>query len=263
VCATLRLRLTYRPVGLHNDRGAARLSTYLICLLILILAAFAQTVSGFGFALAAVPLLSLIIEPTTAIVTATLGSTLLCATTAWTDRAHINRPALRTLTLSALAGMPGGLLLLHFLPSFWLRLLIAVVTLTSTILVWRGVKMSYTPAKVSLAGALSGVLLTSTGTNGPPLVASLQALGLTPRAFRATMAALFVTCGVVGLAGFTATGAITGQAVLLAGLGLVSAGLGGWAGHHVFMRINPARFRHVVLIALTTASLASLTNALT
>jgi uncharacterized membrane protein YfcA len=238
------------------------LSTYLVCLLILTLASFAQTVSGFGFALAAVPLLSLVLDPVTAVVTATLGSTVLCALTAFAERRHIDWRSSLMLSSSALLGMPFGLLCLKFLPSSTLRMVIAVVIIGCLVFVWRGWRMANSPWRIGTAGVASGVLQTATGTNGPPLVAALQALGMQPRQFRATLAATFTLSGTVGMAGFLASGVVTSQALLLGGIGLVAAGAGGWAGHRLFMSIDAARFRRVVLIALASCAAAAILNAL-
>lgn len=237
------------------------MSTYLVCLLILTLASFAQTVSGFGFALAAVPLLSLVVDPVTAVVTATLGSTVLCVLTAFAERRHIDWRSSLMLSSSALLGMPFGLLCLKFLPSSALRAVIAVVIVGCLAFVWLGWRMASSPWRVGAAGVISGVLQTATGTNGPPLVAALQALGMQPRQFRATLAATFTLCGTVGMAGFFATGVVTGQAMRLSALGLVAAAAGGWAGHRLFMSIDAARFRRVVLIALAGCAAAAILNA--
>ncbi|WP_020520749.1 sulfite exporter TauE/SafE family protein [Catelliglobosispora koreensis] len=237
------------------------MSTYLICFLILTLAAFAQTVSGFGFALAAVPLLSLVIDPVTAVVTATLGSVLLCLITAVADRAHIDWRSSWTLTLTSVLGMPFGLLCLTLLPASVLRAVIAVVVVACLFLVWRRWQLRPGIWRVGVAGAVSGVLQTATGTNGPPLVAALQALGLDPRQFRATLAATFCVGGAFAITGFAVSGVVTREAVLLSALSLVATGIGGLAGHRVFLRIDPARFRHVVLVALAGCAAAAILNA--
>jgi uncharacterized membrane protein YfcA len=239
------------------------LSTYLIAFGIIGIAAFAQSVSGFGFALVAVPLLAVTVDAQTAVVTASMISLAMTLVTAAGERRHVQWEATRALTISAIFGMPFGLVALKLLSSGVLTGVIAIVTLACTLLVWKRWRMSPTPARVALAGAASGVLLTATATNGPPLVAVLQAMGLTPRQFRATISAIFALGGLVGAIGFAITGEFTTRAATYIALGLVAAALGGWAGNHTFGRIDAAQFRRILLGALVLSSSVALIRALT
>lgn len=238
------------------------MSTYLIAFGIIGVAAFAQSVSGFGFALVAVPLLAVTLDAQTAVVTASMISLAMTLVTAVAERRHIQWEATRALTVWAIAGMPLGLVALKLLSSGVLTGVIAVVTLACTVLVWKRWRMSPTPARVSLAGAASGVLLTATATNGPPLVAVLQAMGLNPRQFRATISAIFALGGLVGALGFAITGELDAHAATYIALGLVAGALGGWAGNHTFGRIDASQFRRILLGALVISSTIALLRAL-
>jgi len=239
------------------------LSTYLIASGIICFAAFAQSVSGFGFALVAVPPLAVTLDPQTAVVTASMISLAMTSATAVGERRHIQWPATRALTFSAILGMPLGLVALNLLPDGVLTGVIAVVTLACTALVWRGWRMPATPFRVGLAGAASGLLLTATATNGPPLVAVLQAMGLDPRQFRATISAVFALGGIVGAIGFAITGELDSHAAGYIAVGLLAAALGGWAGNHAFGRINATQFRRIILGALVVSSTVALARAVT
>lgn len=85
------------------------------------------------------------------------------------------------------------------------------------------------PTKTAAAGLLSGVLSTSTGVGGPPLVFHLLARGLAPAAMRDDLAALWFLGGVLGVGVL----AITGTLALPAELPLllaVAAAASWWAG---------------------------------
>jgi uncharacterized membrane protein YfcA len=239
------------------------LSTYLIAFGIVCVAAFGQSVSGFGFALVAVPPLAVTLDAQTAVVTASMISLAMTSVTAVGERRHIQWEVTRALTVSAICGMPFGLLALNLLPSAVLTGVIAVVTLACTVLVWKNWRMPPTPVRVSLAGAASGLLLTATATNGPPLVAVLQAMGLDPRQFRATISAVFALGGIVGALGFAITGELDSHTATYLAVGLVAAALGGWAGNHTFGRIDTSQFRRIVLCALVLSSSVALVRALT
>ena len=229
---------------------------------IVLAAAAAQAITGFGYALVAIPLLTLVTEPRTAVVGAGLAGLWLSIGTLVNQRAHVTWPPALALIGAAALGMPIGLVLLRVLSEVSLRLLIAGVALLFTAIVWRGARLPKHPVVVAGAGLVAGVLSTSTGTTGPPLVAAFQAMGYEPRQFRATIAAVFCFTGVLGVVGFTVTNQLTAPAQVI---GLVTApavALGWLAGNRVFARIDPNRFRRIVLAALVASSAAAVLRAL-
>lgn len=233
----------------------------LLPFLIFVLAAFAQSASGFGFALVAVPLLAMAVDPRQAVVAVALVCLAQTATTAVAEREHVRwGPALRLLAAAA-PGMPLGLLVLRLASPQALTLTIALVTLVCTVVVWRGVKLSPTPSAVASAGVLCGVLSTATGTTGPPLVAAFQAMGFAPREFKATLSAVLTGTALVSIGGFALTGTLTSAALTAAAAGLPAAALGAWAGARLTAWIAPEAFRHVVLAALVVGSGAAVANA--
>ncbi|MFC1415066.1 sulfite exporter TauE/SafE family protein [Streptacidiphilus cavernicola] len=234
---------------------------YLLAFAVLGLAAFAQTVAGFGFALIAVPLLSAVGPARTAVVAVTLVSLALTAVTTAAERRQVSWPVTLRLCVPAVLGMPLGLVALARLPDALLGAVIAVVVCGSSLAVWRGWRLRPTAGRIGAIGFLSGVLLTSTGTNGPPLVACLQALRLDPRGFRATSAAALTLSGAVGVAGFLAAGQISAGAWALSGTGLAACAVGGLLGNLVFRRIDAAGFRRIVLSALLVSALVAVAGA--
>jgi uncharacterized protein len=112
------------------------------------------------------------------------------------------------------------------------------------------------------AGALSGALATSTGTNGPPLVIAFHSVDMSPGEFRGTLSAAFAAQGLVALAGFWLTGHLTVDAARVAVAALPGLALGWLVGERVFVRTEPDRFRNVVLFMLAASGAASLLGAL-
>jgi uncharacterized membrane protein YfcA len=229
--------------------------------LIVGIAAAVQAISGFGFALLAVPLLTLVLPTREAVIVSTLTSLLLTVGASVRERAHADWPTVRTVMITALVGMPIGLVLLDALPNRALTALVGVSVLGSTALVWRRPALpNTTPVRVAI-GTLTGVLTTATSTNGPPLVAAFQNMGYAPPRFRATLISVFAGCGFASLGFFLYGGDITGPA-LGASIAGVPAIVAGWLlGDRVFRRIDAARFRIVVLVALSVASAVTLLRA--
>lgn len=230
---------------------------------IVLLSAVAQAVSGFGFALLAVPLLAATTDARTAVIVASLASLGLNLTAVARERAHVRWRTANLVTAAAVVGMPAGLLILVFAPGRLLTGLIAAVVLGCTLLVWREARFRTGTGAVGAVGVLVGVLTTSTGTNGPPLVAALHALGYDPRTFRATLATTFASTGVIGLAGFLVSGQVSALALRIAAIALPAVLLGWWLGNQIFARVDPLAFRRIVLVGLVVSSGAALARALT
>lgn len=233
-----------------------------IAALVFLLSALAQAVSGFGAALVAVPLLALAVGPATAIVAATVMSLLLSAGAWRQERAHVDPHLARTLTLAGVLGMPLGLVVLTRFDDRSLTVFIAAALLVAVTLLWRKVALPTGRRSLWVAGATSGLLLTSTGMNGPPLVLALQGAGVAPRRFRATLQAVFCSQDAVAVAAFAVTGhlhATTWVAVIGGVVGLPV----GWAiGDRIFHRLSPERFRVIVLAGLIITAMISLGNAI-
>jgi hypothetical protein len=109
----------------------------------------------------------------------------------------------------------------------------------------------------AVAGLASGVLTTSISISGPPLVLWLEAQGLRPAEFRATLAALFLALNVVGgavLVAIEGSGAVDlGELAPLLALVLIGYALGAVA----FRRLDQDRFATIVIALVICTGIAS------
>jgi uncharacterized protein len=226
------------------------------------LAAFAQSVSGFGSALVAVPLLSILAGPRTAVVTITALSIAMTALATARERRHVEWRVAATLAVTGLVGMPVGLLLLTTLDARVLTLVIAVLVLAFALLLARGWSAHPGPWARRAAGVTSGAMLTSTGMNGPPLVIVLQAMRLRPDRFRATLQAVFCSQDIAAVAGFVVVGQVSRTALVAVAAGLPGLPVGWLLGDRVFAGIHPQLFRRVVLGMLVLSAVAAGISAL-
>ncbi len=236
--------------------------TLIATFVIVATAAAAQAVTGFGFALLAVPLLALVMPVNTAVVVGSIASLAMSVVTATLDRAHVQWRTATVIVAVAVVAMPLGLYLLVALPASALTALVGVAVLVSTFLVWRRPALPEGRGTLTSIGLLVGVLTTATGTNGPPLVAAFQSLGYGKEAFRATIAAVFVGCGIVSIGFFAYGHELTAAAVQACLIGIPGGFIGWWAGDHLFRRLDTPTFRVVVLVALVAASVITLVRAL-
>lgn len=226
------------------------------------LAGFAQSVSGFGFSLLSVPLLIPFIGAQGAVVAATTLSFLLTVGSSWHQRSHVQWRPVAVVSATAVVGMPIGLLALHYLDGRWLSLLIGCVVIGMTLQFARRRQRAIAGRAVGVAGAVSGVLLTSTAMNGPPLVLALQGMGLAPRQFRASLQAAFVVQDAVAVGGFALVGQISQDAMIVAAAGIPGLIIGWLIGDRAFARISPETFRRIVLVMLAASGTLAVAQAI-
>ena len=96
---------------------------------VIFLAAFLQIVAGFGFSLLSVPLMTLAIDPKTAVIVASLTSAFVTSWQAVKDRSDADRVLVRRLVWAAYVGMPIGLLVFITVDNDVLRLLLGIAVL--------------------------------------------------------------------------------------------------------------------------------------
>lgn len=220
-----------------------------------------QTVTGFGFSLLAVPIMSMVVPTELAVVLSATLSTFTSGGQAWSERHHGDRPTIKRLVLASFVGMPFGLAILMVASSQQLKIGLAAVIILFLIVNLRGFRLenASTPVDVG-AGFVAGILSTSLSTNGPPLVMALHARHFAPEVFRGTISVVLVSLSVVSLGLFAATGYFTTDvawSLLVAGPALV---VGFFIGHRVRGNINPARFRGLVTLLLGATAVVTIVS---
>jgi uncharacterized membrane protein YfcA len=227
------------------------------------LAATAQGLSGFGFSLVSIPLLALVVPVKAAVVGGAMLGLLLSGSVVARDHRHVAWRTAGVLFVAALVGMPIGVWVIERVREQPLQVAIALIVLAFTGLLWRRVRLPTGSVAAELGvGFASGVLSTSTGMSGPPLVIALQARGVTPSAFRATLAVVFLGGSAVSLVLFVRAGLVTHDAWRVAAAGIPGLAAGLILGEWWFRQVDHERFRSIVLVLLVTSAALSLWGAL-
>lgn len=238
-------------------------STAVAVALVVALGSVVQGITGFGFALVSMPLLATLLGVSDALVIQTLLGLVSNSTTGWTGRRSVLRPTATRLLLATAAGMPVGLLLLSRVPARGMKVLVGVTVAAVAIALARRLEVRADERAVDLgAGFVSGVLGTSIGTNGPPIVIALASRRLDKAAQRATMGTVFALGNAIALTLFAATGrfdrvVVIGTVVSLPGLLLAWA-----AGDRVFSRIDQKRYESSVIGLLLASAGVAVVSAL-
>lgn len=234
-------------------------------LAVMLFAALVQAVGGFGFALMAVPLAAIAVDLELAVIAVSIGSlfnvTMLCVRTI----RQVDREVAVRFNVAAFLGMPIGLAVLELTPQRPLKISLGVVIVIATFALMRGSAGLRTreggrptPRRwIELAaGAISGVLSTATGTNGPPLVLALQMRKVSPEVFRATLAFTFAVSGAISMALFVGAGMVTRHAVFLAAMAVPLIVVGQRVGLHLQSQLSEKRFDRLVYVLLFVSGIS-------
>lgn len=194
--------------------------------------------TGFGFALVAVPLLSVAVDPAIAIGISTVAGIPGSSWIARRDRHYLQGRVVRLVAPASIACMPIGIVVLRVAPTNLLSVCIGAMVLLSTCLLYAGWAFEGSWRSYVAVGACSGTLATSTGTSGPPVVLLCKAIGLSARQLRATVATILATQCVFSLIGLVGSGAVQVRDLGVILLAQLPTGLGWVAGASVGDRLN-------------------------
>jgi uncharacterized membrane protein YfcA len=226
-------------------------------------AATVQLAAGFGFALTAVPLLSIAVGAHDAVVVSLFLATFTNGAQAWLGRGETERPVALRLLAGAAVGLPIGLLVYQLVDDEVLRVLIGCSVLIAVVVIALGLDLRHVgPGLDAAGGLLAGALTMSSGVNGPPIVFVLQARHFDQRRFRATVTTVFVVLDIVGVLVFTATGDLDRDVLITVAATLPGLALGAAIGIAIRRRLDPRRFRALVLVLLAVAGVSTLVSAI-
>jgi uncharacterized protein len=221
------------------------------------LAAACYAVTGFGFALVMTPLLAVIWDVKSAVVTSVVLSTVALLPLLVEARAHVPVQRALVLVLGSFAGIPLGVVVLQELESDALQVLVAATVIVAALLLYFRPVVEPGPdtRTAQLAtGFVSGVVGGSTSMGGPPIVLYLLGRERKIAPFRATLLAFFLPGSVLQIAILAGVGRITGDVLLLVAAALPAVGLGLLAGAWLRRRVEAERFRAIVVAVLVLTS---------
>jgi uncharacterized membrane protein YfcA len=232
-----------------------------------VVAAFAgaavQSATGFGFALILSPALFALLEPIEAVgALLLLGSVLNLLVLFEHGRPeHVDWRTLAPMLVAALPGLALGAVALTQLSKEALQVTVGIAVILAAAWQLRQRRRHARPRLPAGAGPAvgfaSGLLTTSISVSGPPIVLWLEARGVRPEEFRASLAASFLA---LNLMGWVVLVAAEGGAALDAGVvaPLLALVVIGYAlGALAFRRLDRERFFTLALVLVAVTGVAS------
>ena len=250
--------------SLLQDWVLLELQHLLWIVLCVAIAAFAQSLAGFGFGLLSVPMMALVLAPRDAIVVSVLVASVSTTTQAIADRRFTEWKTVRRLSYLSYAGMPFGLILFNVVSERALRFGLGAVVLVATVLIVRKFQI---PADARgydwVLGFVSGVLNTSTSTNGPPLVFLMKSRSMDASTFRATLNTIFSIANIGALILFFGSGKMNHDNVLGALVALPSLAISLRIGYAMRRHVKEELFTTLVASLMMLSGVSALVAAIT
>jgi uncharacterized membrane protein YfcA len=230
----------------------------LVAVVISGVAAAIQGVVGFGYAIVAVPLLSLL-DPRFAPVPQILTALPLTVISAWRERRHIDGASIGWILTGRVPGIGIGAILVAAVSPRELDALIGLFVLASVACLSTGGGIIRNRLVDTSVGAIAGVSGYVSGIGGPPL--ALLYRDASGPIIRSTLGVLFAVGILVTVATRAAMGQVTLLDLYLAALLLAPVVLGTWASRFLHGIVEGRGLRVSVLVLCTVAGVGLLLRA--
>lgn len=224
-----------------------------------LIAAVLRGFSGFGFALAAVPMISLVIAPAHAVAVAVMVQALVGVRDVLQLHGVLDRPGLLRLSIGALVGTPIGLVGLVFLDAATIRLAIAAIVILGVAFLLRKASPQVRP-NLKLAtptGFLAGLFGGLAAMPGPPAVAYYLSSATPSHVARASLMVFFFITSLMSLPGLALGGLLAPQVVVLSLIAVPIMLAGNSLGSLAFRRAPNSAYKPIALIMLIAMALSS------
>jgi uncharacterized membrane protein YfcA len=220
---------------------------------ILLLASFVSGTVGFGFALVAVPLLSVLATPGFAVPFALLSGYIINLVLLVKFKEHIQVEKLFPLLAGALPGIPLGVYLLSHLGGNSIKTMVGGILIVFSL--WKLIGRSDEGCSIPrtwayLTGFSSGLLAGATAMSGPPLLIYLSLSRWEKNISRATLQSFFLVTDAWSIIALSLAGLITSEMAWSSVMYLPAVMAGGATGYFLFKKLNLSLFYKLVLYLL-------------
>ena len=217
---------------------------------IIIIAGFLQGLTGFGFALVALPLLGLFIDIKTSIPLIILLALCISVTLSVQLRNSINLKSIYVLMAATIPGIPLGVYTLKHIPAEILALSLGIlmIVFTSYQLLVKPLPKQLGIFPTALAGFLSGAIGGSIGAGGPPVIIYSTIQPWSKDQAKATLAFYFAISGVLISITHAYSGLITQEVTHLFLISLPALAIGIFLGTFAYTRLSDHSYKKLAFI---------------
>ena len=230
--------------------------------LAVLLAGFLRGLTGFGFALVAVPIVSTLVEPQIVVPMILIHGTVTSIPLLIHARHEMQPLHIWPLMAGSIIGAPFGSYLLLVLDADILRLLIGIVAFGFAVLFAIGFSHKIAHERIAFVpvGFLSGLLNGSSSLAGPPVILFFANQGIPPMVFRANILALFFATNIATISAFIIGGLFSTDAFLLSFVFGPSLIIGTTIGARYSRRVNVRLFRNIALTVVMGSGIVAIVD---
>lgn len=228
-----------------------------IVFLVVLFAAFTQGLTGIGFSMMSVPVLSKVM-PLEQVVPVVVVLSLLANIMVISRSCHyVNIKKIWLLIVAGVAAAPLGAFLLVYVDKQILKIAAGLIVAVFSILQLIGKRFPVHREKTgfALAGILSGILNGSLSMSGPPVALFLSNQGVDRNTFRSNITFYALILNVITVIAFGANGLLTeetGSWLILLCTALI---FGAMSGIAAVKFVNDFLFRRIVLVLITASGI--------
>ena len=235
-----------------------------IGLAIFLFSAALQGLTGFGFSILAVPLITLFISPKTAVPILLIYSMIINIVVLYSARKAINLKKIRILLIAGIIAMPLGTHLLVIMNEDLLKIFIGSMILVFGILLLIGFRKQFANEKLAMlpVGILSGLLGGSISISGPPIILFLSNQNVDKYTFRGNLAAYFFILNLFTIPVYYWNGLLTKEVWNYSLTFLPGLLIGVFVGNILSHKIKDDHFKKLTLILLIIMGLLSIVSGL-
>jgi len=228
------------------------------------ISALLQGLSGFGFSILAIPLITMVISPRVTVPILLLYSMIINIAVLHSSRQHMDFSRIWLLLIFGIIGVPLGTKLLLIVNEELLKLFIGLLILGFGILLLKGIRKRIKNEKLGMmpVGFLSGILGGSISISGPPLIIFLSNQNVDKQTFRASLALYFFLLNIFTLPVYIYNGLITSEVLnysIKFSPGLIAGVVLGNLFSH---KIKEEHFRKFTLSLLIILGILAITSSL-
>ncbi|HEQ3529341.1 sulfite exporter TauE/SafE family protein [Bacillus cereus] len=218
---------------------------------IILVASILQASTGFGFSIMATPFLLMLFLPQEAIQINIILSLIISISLIWKIRMDVDFVLLKRFIFGSIVGVPFGILIFISVNINTFKLAVSILLLLLTFLLICNVTVRSTQSRDFIVGGLSGLLTTSIGMPGPPLLLYFTGTDTEKEKLRATTLAFYLFIYFISLVTqilFTGTNKTIWESSFYA-IPIVFLGL--FIGQMIFKWLNQRIFKIFTYILLS------------
>lgn len=234
-----------------------------IALVAALLAGAVSGLSGFGYALVGAPLLLLVFEPTTVVVTLASVGIILNLFVVLDSLRIVDVRVVVSLLPWSLVGLVIGVEILKYVQAVYIELAVGLLVLVFSLMLLRNLTLPGMEGRWGpiIAGASSGAMASSTGLGGPPIVMLFVARKLTRDIFRASNGAYFfiLACSTFSL--LSLRGVVAWEELKVSALLIPAVLIGKMIGTQAVKHLSSSAFRTITVGIMLAAGSGSVVAA--